>query len=191
MNKNDLVAIGLTEEQVEKVLKGFEGHVPRERFNEVNEAKKRAEELVNEREKQIESLKKATGDTETLKAQIEKLQGENKLAKEQYEADIKALKINGAIDAALTASGAKNLKAAKALLNMDEITLDGDTVKGIDSQIKALLKDESSNFLFKQQETTAPAGMRAGEGAKAPEKTPAQMNYSELCAFMEAGGKID
>ena len=148
MNKEKLLALGLTEEQAKAVLEGFKGYVPPERFNEVNEAKKNAEALVSERDKQIEGLKKSTGDSEALKAEIEKLQGENKAAKEKYEADIKTLRINNAIDSALTKAGAKNLKAVRALLDMEKITLDGDEVKGIDEQIKGLSKADDSSFLF-------------------------------------------
>lgn len=193
MNKEKLLSLGLTEEQATAILEAFKGYIPPERFNEVNEAKKRAEELVSEREKQIESLKKSAGDNEALKAQIEKLQGENKAAKEKYESDLKTLRINNAIDAALTASGAKNLKAARALLNMDEITLDGENVKGIESQIKKLIADEGSSFLFNVNPagSKVPAGMKAGEGnGKIPTKPVNEMNYSERVAFLNAGGKL-
>lgn len=192
MNKEKLLSLGLTEDQATAILEAFKGYVPPERFNEVNEAKKRAEELVSEREKQIDSLKKSAGDNDALKAQIEKLQGENKAAKEKYESDLKTLRIDNAIDAALTASGAKNLKAARALLNMDEISIDGENVKGIDSQIKKLIADESSSFLFNVEPAgnKTPAGMKAGEGnGKVPTKPYSQMNYSERAAFLAAGGK--
>lgn len=194
MNKEKLLSLGLNEEQATAILEAFKGYVPSERFNEVNEAKKRAEELVTEREKQIDSLKKSAGDNEALKAQIEKLQGENKAAKEKYESDLKTLRIDNAINAALTASGAKNLKAARALLNMDEISIDGENVKGIDSQIKKLIADESSSFLFNAKPAEGaktPAGMKAGEGSgKAIDKPVSEMNYSERVAYMANGGTL-
>lgn len=193
MNKEKMLSLGLTEDQATAILEAFKGYVPPERFNEVNEAKKRAEELVSEREKQIDSLKKSAGDNDALKAQIEKLQGENKAAKEKYESDLKTLRIDNAINAALTASGAKNLKAARALLNMDEISIDGENVKGIDSQIKKLIADESSSFLFnvKPADSKIPTGMKAGEGnGKIPTKPVNEMNYSERVAFLNAGGKL-
>ena len=142
MNKEKLLSLGLTEDQATAILDGFKGYIPPERFNEVNEAKKRAEEMISEREKQIDSLKKSAGDGEALKAKIEQLQSENKAAKEKYESDIRDLKISNAVDAALNAAGAKNLKAARALLNMEGITLEGEEVKGVAEQIKALTSDE-------------------------------------------------
>ena len=192
MNKEKLLALGLTEEQVKAVLEGFKGYVPPERFNEVNEAKKNAEALVSERDKQIEGLKKSTGDSEALKAEIEKLQGENKAAKEKYEADIKTLRINNAIDSALTKAGAKNLKAVRALLDMEKITLDGDEVKGIDEQIKGLSKADDSSFLFnvKDGEAKTPKGMKSPDGAGKPagKKSYSEMTYTERVEFLAQGG---
>ena len=192
MNKEKLLALGLTEEQAKAVLEGFKGYVPSERFNEVNEAKKAAEALVSERDKQIEGLKKSTGDSEALKAEIEKLQGENKAAKEKYEADIKTLKINNAIDSALTKAGAKNLKAVRALLDMEKITIDGDEVKGIDDQIKGLSKAEDSSFLFNVEDggTKPPKGMKSPDGAGKPagKKSYSEMTYTERVEFLAQGG---
>lgn len=148
MTKEALIALGLTEEQASKVLEGYMGYVPKSRFDEVNEAKKKAEANVKERDKQLEELKKSSGDADALKAEIEKLQGENKAAAEKYAADMKALALNNAIEKALTAAGAKNLKAVKALLDVTNAEMDGETVKGLDAQIKALKDDAGSSFLF-------------------------------------------
>ena len=192
MNKEKLLELGLTEDQAARVLEGFKGYIPPERFNEVNEAKKNAEAMVAERDAQISKLKKSEGIGEELKAQIETLQAENKAAREKYESDIKALKIDNAIDAALTAAGAKNLKAARALLDMEKIALDGESVKGVEDQIKALVSDEASSFMFAaKSEGKAPSGMKAGEGGKPAPKSVKDMNYSERVAYLAAGGTLE
>ena len=192
MNKEKLISLGLSEEQATKVLEGFKGYIPPERFNEVNEAKKNAEALVAERDKQLTEIKKNAGNNEELKAQIETLQKENKAAKEKFESDLKALKIENAINAALTANGAKNLKAARALLDLEKITLDGDEVKGIGDQIKALLSDDGSKFLFDVKPAeTKPAGTKAAEGGKPATKPVSEMNYSERVAYLAAGGTLE
>lgn len=189
MNKESLLALGLTEEQATKVLEGFKDFVPRERLNEVNEAKKTLEAQVAERDKQLTELKKSVGDNEALKTQIDELQKANKAAKEKFESDLQALKISNAIDTALTASGAKNLKATRALLDLEKITLDGDDVKGVEEQIKALKSDDSTKFLFNGE--TAPKGTRAGEPKDGKPKPVSEMNYSERVAFLAAGGKLE
>lgn len=165
MKKEDLMKInGMTEELAEAVanasaeeLKQF---IPKTRFDEVNEAKKNAESLVKERDKQLDDLKKSSGDNEDLKKQIETLQADNKAAKAEYEASIKKMQIDNAINAALMGAGAKNIKAATALLNdVDkfEITEDG-TVKGLDEQIKALAKSDSYLFESKNPDGGKPSG---------------------------------
>ncbi len=152
MTKEELMALGLTEEQAGKVLEGYKGYVPKSRFDEVNEAKKKAEAIVAERDKQLEALKKTSGDAEALKTEIAKLQDENKAAADKYKADVKALLVNSIVERDLFKAGARNIKAAKALLtDLDKAELDGDNVKGLADQIKKLQEDEGSKFLFEDK----------------------------------------
>lgn len=164
MKKEELLKIeGMTEELAEAVaqvsaeeLKGF---IPKTRFDEVNEAKKNAEGLLKERDKQLEEVKKASGDNEELKKQIETLQDANKNAKADYEKAIKQMKIDNAIDKALTAAGALDNKAARALLeNIDKAELNEDEseIVGLADQIKNL--QESKGFLFNQKPQTTVKG---------------------------------
>ncbi len=154
MTKEQLIAMGLTEEQAGKVLAAsaeeMKGFIPKHRFDEVTEAKKQLEKDLAARDTQLEELKKV--DAEGLKVQIEKLQGENKTAKEQFEQQVKQMKIDSAVELALTNAKAKNTKAVKALLDLEKAELDGDTVKGLDDQIKKLTESEDSKFLFSGDE---------------------------------------
>ena len=90
MKKEDLMKIeGMTDDLATKIAEQsteeLKGYIPKTRFDEVNEAKKNAEALVKERDKQLEDVKKSTGDNEELKKQIEQLQEDNKAAKQKYE----------------------------------------------------------------------------------------------------------
>lgn len=85
-------------------------------FNQVNAAKKKAEDDVKTRDQQLETLKKSTGDTAALQEQITTLQTQNAEAKKTYEAELARVRLDGAVEAALTAAGAKNNTAVKALL---------------------------------------------------------------------------
>ncbi|WP_438349926.1 phage scaffolding protein [Paenibacillus sp. FA6] len=167
MNKEQLMAMGLTEEQADKVLAGIGTTIPKSRFDEVNDAKKKLETDLVARDKQLEDLKKV--DAEGLQAQIEKLQGENTTAKEQHEAQIKKIQIDGAVDRALTGAKAKNIKAVKALLDLDKAELDGETIKGLEDQLKKLQEGEDSKFLFDAQSTTQQPkfkGIKPGESGE-------------------------
>ena len=72
-------------------------------FNQVNTAKKKAEDDVKARDQQLEDLKKSTGDIDALKQQITTLQTQNADAKTAYEAELAKVKLDAAVEAALTA----------------------------------------------------------------------------------------
>ena len=120
--------------------------IPKDKYNEVAEAKKKLEKDIDERDKQLEQLKKAAGSNEDLKQQIEKLQDENKKADEAWQAKFAQMQLDFALERALAAAKAKNAKAVKALLDMDKVKLDGDQLLGIDDQLKAL--QQSDPYLF-------------------------------------------
>jgi hypothetical protein len=108
---------------------------------------------VNERDKQIETLKKSVGDNEDLKKQIETLQADNKAQADAHAKEMQQLKVDAAVEKALTDSGALNIKATKALLELTDAKLSDDgTVKGLAEQIEKLKGDEGSKFMFKEVE---------------------------------------
>lgn len=193
MTKKELIELGLSEEDAKKVEEAskeeLKVYVPKERFDEVNNRKKQLETDVTERDKQLEDLKKNAGNTEELTKQIEKLQAENKVNNEKHEAEVKEIKISNAIEKSLTGAKAKNLKAVKALLDLENVELleDG-TIKDLDKQIQTLKESEESNFLFNSEENNANfKGFKPGEGNQnSTPKDPSQMNYTELCEFMES-----
>lgn len=134
----------------EEIGKGF---VARADFNALNAEKKSLADTVKERDKQLETLKASTGDVEALKNQIATLQTENANAAKAHEDEIKRLKIDTAVELALSTAKAKSVKAVKALLDLEkaEIADDG-TVKGLDDQIKKLAGASETSFLFDQQD---------------------------------------
>ena len=201
MKKEDFVKLGIDEETAKKCeaasqeeLKGF---IPKARFDEVNTAKNTAEALVKERDNQLETLKNSTGDVEAMKKQIETLQADNKAKDEAHAAEIKQLKVDSAIDAALGNAKAKNKIAVKALLkDMDKAELDADgTIKGLAEQIEALQKSDS--YLFdakdskKQVKGAAPGESGNEDGDKGVDTS--KMSYSELAAYLAENpdAKID
>lgn len=166
MKKEDLIKLGLTEEQAEKVAEAsaeeLKGFIPKPRFDEVNEAKKKLEEELKNRDEQLEELKKI--DAEGLKAQIEKLQKENQDAKKQYEAELSQVRLNNAIEMALVAAKAKNIKAVKALLDLSKIKLDGENLIGFKEQVDVLKQADDSKFLFEETQSNPQfKGLKPGE----------------------------
>ena len=153
MNKEDLIAMGLTEEQAKKVMDSLDGnYVTKTRFNEVNEENKTLKKSVSDRDKQLEDLKKSSGDNEELKKQIETLQQENANQKKAHDAEMTQLRLDNAIDAALTAAGAKNIKAVRALIDTSKVKVGEDgKLTGFDDLLSAVQKSDSYLFTEKQQ----------------------------------------
>lgn len=167
MTKENLLEWGLTEEQANKVMEGLNGSfVTKSRFNEVNTELTNAKNTIKERDTQLETLKKSTGDTKALQDQITQLQTDNANQKKAHEAELKALKIGNAVDMALTGAKAKNNTAVKALmadfLAKAEVADDG-TVKGLSDEIKKLVEGKDTAFLFEKSTGTKFKGAKSAE----------------------------
>lgn len=171
MTKEQLMAMGLTEEQADKVLSAvnedMKNYIPKHRFDEVNDANKELKKQLTERDQQLEDLKKAAGDNQELQKQIQELQKTNETTTAEYESKLKQVKLDAAVELALTAAKAKNIKAVKALLDLGKVELDGDQVKGLEDQIKKLKEAEDSKFLFDAADGNKPnfKGAKPGEGS--------------------------
>ena len=123
--------------------------VARADFNTLNTEKKALADTLKDRDRQLETLKGSTGDVEALKQQIATLQADNAKAAKDHDAEIKRLKIDTAVELALSAAKAKNAKAVKALLDLEKAELDENgSVKGLAEQIKKLTEAPDSGFLF-------------------------------------------
>lgn len=192
MKKEEFVKLGISEDLAAKAeaasLEELKGYIPKARFDEVNNEKKKLELDVRDRDSQLETLKNSTGDVEAMKKQIETLQADNKAKDEAHAAEIHNLKVNAAIDSALTGANAKNLVAVKALLkDMDKAELDADgSIKGLAEQIAALQKSDA--YLFETKDTKKKVkGAEPGEsgnddGDKGVDTS--KMSYSELAAYL-------
>ena len=199
MKKEELVKLGLTGEDADKVAKASEeelkGFVPKSRFDEVNEARKHAEDSVKERDKQIEGLKSSAGDAEKLKQQIDELQQANKEKDSNHALEIKKLKIDNAVDSALNAAKAKNLKAVRALLDLDKAELDENgNVKGLAEQIKKLSEADDSKFMFESSGKPKMKGAKTGEdGIDDNDGKPdtSKMSYDELCQYLSENPDVE
>lgn len=140
--------------------------VSRADFNTKAEALKTAENSLKDRDKQLETLKTSSGDAETFKKQIADLQKENADAKKKYDEQLAQLRLDTAVDSALTVAKAKNNVAVKALLadflKNAKVGDDG-SVRGLAEQIGSLAKAEATAFLFSSSEKGATInGMKPG-----------------------------
>jgi len=167
------------------------GFVARTDFNALSTEKTSFQALMKERDAQLETLKNSTGDVEGLKKQIADLQTANTEKDKTHAAEIRTLKVNAAVDAALTAARAKNQKAVRALLDLEKAELaDDGTIKGLSDQIKKLVGADDSKFMFDSdtKKTTMKGASPAETGKEDPDTRVdvSKMSYEELAAYMDA-----
>jgi len=94
-----------------------------------------------------DAAKKFEGtDPEKLKIDLANLQ-------KKYDDDMLATKRDSALNLALMQAKVRDVTAAKALLKLDEIKLDGEKLLGLDAQMEALQKDKA--WLFESSEPPA------------------------------------
>lgn len=202
MTRKQLEDLGLTKEQADSIMKINGDDIENAKGTAATEIKNLQTEVeglktqVGDRDKQLETLKASAGDNADLKKQIEDLQTENATAKANHESELNQLKIDFAVEKALTGAKAKNIKAVKALLELNDAKLDKDgNVKGLAEQIEKLTSGDDTKFLFEAQKQTkqqqnfkgfqpgASGGQKPGEGEKVDFS---KMSYDELTAYMEA-----
>lgn len=176
MTLEQLKEMGLDEETAKKVLKAYQDslkdkYIPIERFNEVNEEKKELKTQIEERDTQLKELKVKAAGNEELTNKITELENLNNTTKEEYESKITALRKETAIELALKDEKAKNVKAVKALLDLEKVSLDGDNLIGLDEQLKTLKEKESYLFgedTIRGRETNPPGDSVPPEYKKNP-----------------------
>lgn len=147
MKKEDLIALGLTEEQAQSVLDGFGQVIPKSRFDEVNNAKKTLEQQVADYETQLKDLQDKAKGNEDLQAEITKLQEAQQQAKTQYEQQLQEERLNAAVKLSL-AGKVQDVDIVVSLLDKAKIELDdkGAIKGGLDDQLTTL--KETKSFLF-------------------------------------------
>ena len=197
MKRKFLEDMGLSKEQVDAILDENSQDIGKAKADldsaqtELQNAKTEIEGLtaqIAERDNQLSELKGSAGDIDALKQQISDLQTANKTKEDEHKAEINQLKINSAVDAALVNAKAKNVKAVKALLNLDgaELAEDG-TVKGLEEQILNLSKADDSKFLFDSAKLTV-KGAVIGNGSDTDDidgVDTSKMSYSQMVAYLK------
>lgn len=195
MKKEQLKELGLTDEQATAVSNAYADYVPKSRLDEVIEERNGLRDQIAERDKQIAELGKNAGDNQALKDQIAQLQTANEQAAKDYESNLAKVKLDNAVELALTGARAKNNKAVRGLLDLTKSKVGEDgKVEGLDEQIKALQKSDA--YLFESSEPNKQPAQFKGtvpqEGNPAPkQKAVKDMTYGEMLDHVANGGSLD
>ena len=115
MKRKELEDLGLSKEQADAVMKINGADIENAKSVSAAEITNLQTEIeglngqVKERDKQLEDLKKSAGDNAELQKQIEQLQTDNATAKANHESEMNQLKVEYAVEKALTGAKAKNI----------------------------------------------------------------------------------
>ena len=93
---------------------------------------------------------------------VKKLQSDLTVLQDKYNKDIGRLKLDNALDRELRANNVRSTKAARALLDLDQIKLDGDRLLGFDDQITALKASDA--YLFAEDKAPNKPGTYVESG---------------------------
>lgn len=127
-----------------------------------------------------EAAKKFEGtDPEQLKKDLADLQ-------KKYDTDLAENKRNSALELALVQAKVRDVKAAKALLNLEEIKLDGEKLLGLDSQMEGLKKEKAWLFEEAQQKQEPPKGPTVKTGVTHGDGASGQETFSLKDAVRES-----
>lgn len=164
MTKEELKALGLTEEQVTKVVEDYgKNYVAKSQFNQKNEEVK---QLKTEKEKitsDLDTLKEQHKSDNKLVEQLNALKEEQTKREAKHKKELDGLKLSGAVELALMNAKAKNTQIAKSALQLDKLIIaDDGSIVGLDEQIKAL--KTSDPYLFGESDIKSPKPGDRGDG---------------------------
>ncbi|MDR0222626.1 MAG: phage scaffolding protein [Oscillospiraceae bacterium] len=120
-------------------------------------------------------------------------------AAEAFAEALGGFRLEGAVEAAVARSGARNVKAVKALLDLSGAVFSEDgTVAGLKEQLDALKSAGDTEFLFVKPGAAGEAFTLSGAVTGEADREIicggtdfSKLNYSELCAFLEKHPKTD
>jgi hypothetical protein len=152
MNKQDLLKLGIEDEELVQKIVILHGK-DIEKFKAELETKQNEfqalQEQYQEADKTIAGFKEM--DIEGIKTAAEEWRTKAEQAQVEAEQKIQSLKFEHALEENLRLSGAKNLKAVKALLELDSIKFseDGSKLEGIVEQLETVKTE--NNYLFESE----------------------------------------
>ena len=175
MKKEDLLNIGLTEEQADKVFamngKDIEKH--KKATEDAKADKEALEQQVADRDKDIDALKKASGDADGIRKQLEELQGKYDKETEAYKAQLAQRDYQSAIDKAISDSGIKFTsksaeKAFRAGISDSNLEMKDGALSGFDKYLEKAKSDDPSAFVKASARVNTQGPLEGGQHESKP-----------------------
>lgn len=164
MTKDELKALGLSDEQVAKVAEDYEkNYVEKSRYAAKEDEVKAAKEESKTARGELDKLKKDHKDNAELVKQIDELRAAADARDKEHAAKVKAMEIDSIVEKSLLGAKAKNTAAVRALLQLDGAEAENGAIKGLDDQIKKL--KESDAYLFEEENALRVDGLNPADGS--------------------------
>lgn len=161
MKRDFLKSLGIEDKDIiDKILDENSADIGRAK-GELDSYKTKVTNLENDiksKETEIATLKTQAGDTATLNQKISQLETDKTNLTNELNTKVSQIKKDHAVESKIRDAKGKNIKAIKALLDMDKITYENEELGGIDEQLTALASAEDSSMLFGEAQATPPAG---------------------------------
>lgn len=165
MKKEELTALGLTEEQIKDIFKL--------RGKELSSHKTKLEEYESKIAKRDEELALLTKnmikeeDYSTLKTNVDKYKALVEQTKKEYEDKITNMKFDTELEKVLSSSGAKDINLVKSVLDKESIKFEDGKIEGLTEQLEKV--KESYGYLFNEEtNSNSPRFVSGGKPAGNP-----------------------
>ena len=192
MNKDELIKLGLSEEQAASVLQLAKPMMDAQaRLESINQELSQAKSTIAERDKQIDGLKTANSESKALQKQIEQLQAENREAENKYKAELLASRKSYAVKQALLEAEQKpqNVKIVMDQIDLDKVFIDDSgNLTGLQEQQMRLLKDAPSLFKTESAQPQVKNGFTVHGAGAQPQ--PQQNEQKPAIANADFGRKL-
>lgn len=143
--KKKLLELNVEQAEIDELVKeALTGYIAKEEYDILQGQVKVHEDKAKELSKTVKELQKDVDASEALKLKLDDLEG--KLSSKDKE--IEKVKFDFKLEAKMKEVGAKNIKAIKALIDMEQVKLEDGELVGFDTQIEAL--KESDAYLFEE-----------------------------------------
>lgn len=155
MKREELKEHGLSEEQINFVMaqNGKDVNALNDKINGLTGERDGLQKQIDDRDKQLTTLKKSAKDNEELQSQIKQLQDENKTAKQNYQDQLAKQNKSFKIEGALRDAKAKNIKTVLPLIDTEKVSVNDDgTLNGLSEQLDNIKQD--NGFLFGEENKT-------------------------------------
>ena len=185
MKRDFLKSLGIEDKDIiDKILDENSSDIGRAK-GELETYKTKVTDLENdikEKDGKIKDLEESNKEVTTLRDQVTQLKADKTKLEGDLSTQVTELQKSHAIENGIRDAKGKNVKAIKALLDMDKITYKDGATEGLTEQLEALAKAEDSSMLFGEAQPGNPSGTNLGNPPGGNGNPPTAKSFSEAIA---------